>query len=77
MTSKDRRYGRTFAREGTSDPDDLRISVLAPTTSPTGNGACRHLIKSGHAFYVVNPNNLFVRGVPFRNNYNQFSAGLP
>jgi hypothetical protein len=54
-----------------------RDRAAVQATSRTDGKARCHLLKSGHAFYVVNPNDLFVRGVPFRHNYTQSSAGLP
>jgi hypothetical protein len=77
MRGKDREYDRMYDREDTDETRDPWVLGLESVVCPACHDAYCQLTKSGHAFYVVDPNDLFVRGVPFRHNYTQFSAGLP
>jgi hypothetical protein len=77
MTGKDREYDRMYDRRGVGETRNSWVVVFESSVYLARGDMHCHLTKSGHAFYVVDPNHLFVRGVPFRHNYTQSSAGLP
>jgi hypothetical protein len=77
MTGKDREDERRAVRVGDIASGCDLVAAVGFVVCRTSSKVRRHLTKSGHAFYVINPDDLFVRGVPFRHNYTQFSAGLP
>jgi hypothetical protein len=77
VTRKGQEYDETFDHGGTGESGQPWTPMLASVTCLADSEVHHQMTRQGHAFYVINRNNLFVRGVPFRNNYTQFSAGLP
>jgi hypothetical protein len=77
MMNNELACGRVSIDEGANQVGQPWATDIGSVACVTGNDCHHHLTKSGHAFYVVAVNNLFVRGVPSRFNYSQSAAGLP
>jgi len=77
MTSKDRRFGGLFFYEDVHKFKGVWIRVAMSLMRHVGNQVHGHLVKSGHACYVVNGHSLFLFGSPSRSNCSQSATGLP